>query len=158
MQNKPVLTPVWFLAAIVLVAGTYSLVLLNSPLGQRHLQGTRVILSFFLWPAIMVIEIIVYWFIRNRIRSRRLMWAHLLLGLCAFIVLPGLFMASVALMSVYSPGNFAENIRMVSRLEQILFWACVAAGSIIFIVLLIQAFSKTPGPLPETTSSGIFDE
>lgn len=44
------------------------------------------------------------------------------------------------------------------RLEQILFWGCVAAGSIIFIVLLIQAFSKTPGPLPETTSSGIFDE
>lgn len=112
MQNKPVLTPVWFLAAIVLVAGTYSLVLLNSPLGQRHLQGTRVILSLFQWPAILVIEIILYWFIRKRIRSRRLMWAHLELSLCAFVVLPALLLLTIAFMPVYASGNYVENMRM----------------------------------------------
>src|ERR1700683_1551823 len=56
----------------------------NSP--GRSLLSSLSLLKVFLWPAIFVLEALVYWLIRRRNRYRALSWTHTAIFILSFLL------------------------------------------------------------------------
>jgi hypothetical protein len=102
-----------------------------------------------LWPSIILIEAIIYWFIRKKIVNRRWVWAHLLFSLFAFVLLFVLYFGILAILYAHTDKEtYSSNLRLMQKIQSYAFWAGVIAGHIFFVVAIVRSFSVKKFPEP----------
>ena len=111
---------------------------------QDYPVSTRFILFSFCWPAVIFLEGIVYWIIRNRNKYRRASWTHVVLFTLAFftpLLSNLLFEFHDNFITGMETGRF---MRVVNMIHICTFWACMIVGHAYFGWLLVKCYAKEP--------------
>jgi hypothetical protein len=143
MQPKPFLAPVWLLSIACLFQCIFNLFFFRVEV-QVAVYTPVVIFFMFLWPCVLFIQAFVYWRIRKRITERRWVWTHVGFLFFAFVVLRLVLTATLFITSY--TGNLKSTIRLINKLDVLLFWSCVALGHIFLIIALVKNLSAKKNP------------
>jgi hypothetical protein len=101
-------------------------------------------MGFFILPAIIFIEAIMYWMVRKRNGYRRATWAHVLLFAFAYFT-PLIKSMLFVFYDAFTPTqNFSSYERSVNLAQVCLFWGLTILAHIYFARTLIKIFSKQP--------------
>jgi hypothetical protein len=141
-KSKPWMLPFWFLLGIMLFSFIENILLfavfLHEPLFSRP-----ILMAAMLWPSILLVEVIIYYFIRRRIANRKFVWLHLLFSLFAFILLWGLY--AIVLFTFFSnitAERYEYYFRLIQKIQGYVFWISVLIGHIFFVITIVFSFSK----------------
>jgi hypothetical protein len=119
----------------------------------------HVIVDFwtFFWPALLLLQIIVYWSLRKKLFSKYFVLIHGWTTAIAFLALPMFFFCFSFLYT--GPGRHDHYLfETMLRTRRIITWICVGAGNLLFILTIVKSFRKketvneTPGLLDEFVS------
>jgi len=92
---------------------------------------------------IAITETVVYWRIRKMKYNKTKARVHLLLMLVSMVVLPVLFISFGRIGRFYlNAPRFVELIKAFSTVQFYMFWICFTAGTIVFVSLVLNAFSQ----------------
>jgi hypothetical protein len=141
-RSKPWMLPFWFMAAILIVTLLQNLFLYRTIVKYGSGVPGNVLFFLLMWPVILLIETVVYWWLRKRIAQRRWVWAHLLFSLLAFILVRllqviVLFWAQLN----YLNTSYDSFYPLINKIEIYCFWGSVAVGHIFFIIAIVRSFS-----------------
>ena len=106
--------------------------------------STSAYLMMFLWPSVLLIEVIFYRLVRRRIKERKFVWAHLILSLFSYAVLPLLYVAAIFISYLVIPST--PVMKNLFRVQMYSYWAGVIIGHVFFAVVIIQCFSSQQPP------------
>jgi len=146
MSKKKFAAPFWFMLILGFIASCmsgyawylYSL----EPLSLKYSMLPQVQIRLFLMPAIIFVEVIMYWMIRKRNIYRRASWSHVLLFAFAFLT-PFLKSLLFVFYDNFTPtSDMNSYIRFVSLGQICIFWGVMVLAHIFFVRLFVKAFSK----------------
>lgn len=117
----------------------------------------RIAMRLFMWPAIILAEAAVYWFIRRRNRYHALSWAHAGILIAAFLILAAV---SAFLIPHYGIRNTESRVddRIYRQELQYFFWAMVAIAHIAFLAVLANCARKEEPALNAAGSENLLDD
>jgi len=156
MLHKDFIAPFWFMLVLGIVAtclSTYGLQMIRVYAPSYELSTLRII-GFFILPAIIFIEAIMYWMVRKRNVYRKATWAHALLFAFAYFT-PFIKNMLFVFYDVFSPTpNYSAFVRSGNLAQICLFWGLTILAHIYFARTLIRIFSKPPASEEETAQPG----
>jgi hypothetical protein len=112
------------------------------PATPGYSPGAWQILSFFFMPAIMLVEAVMYWIVRNRIVRRSDARRHVLFFTLAYL---SPFLKSLLFYfadNFFSMGNMATFVSRVNLVQMCLFWLVTIYAHVFFVRVLIKAFDR----------------
>jgi hypothetical protein len=146
MLHKKFTAPFWFMLALGIVATCLSIYGLHmiSVYAPGYVVSMLNKMAFFFLPAIIFIEAIMYWMVRERNVYRRATWTHVILFAIAYFtpfIKEFLFMSYAVYARIRDVRSF---MRSVTLGQVCLFWALTVVAHIYFARTLIKIFSKQP--------------
>ena len=111
-----------------------------------------------LWPSLILVDAIIYWIIRKRIRERKWVWAHLLFSLLGFVLLQILRFLIFVLVDAYNPDLGHTSIPYLNNMEFYGFWFCLVIGHSFFIIAIARSFSGKSSQLPPHDDNDLLSE
>jgi hypothetical protein len=96
-------------------------------------------LLMFVWPLVLLIEVIFYWVVRRRIKERKFVWAHLFFSLFSFALLPILYVGVMIIAYMNSPAK--SVMRTIFLIQHYSYWGAAIIGHIFFVIVIFQCFS-----------------
>jgi hypothetical protein len=168
--NKTYTTPVWWIAIIIFIKIIFSIFYIIQIRDFQALDGSdygrdivkRLYINQLISQGVLIIvllaEAIIYWRIRRRTLHRGLVWVHIGGLLAGFIVIPLLYTAYVAWLSVNSgDGNAGDKISDAILIQKVFIGVCLVVGHTCFILLLIDTFKKRRKQESEPPASDSLD-
>ena len=157
-RARPFMAGVWTLGAATIFRAFLSVYSYHLITKANSFSGYGVKLPWlllFIWPALLLLETIIYWFIRNRIDKK--LWAniHIACIIGGFILLPIL---------LFGFNRFvADYFRMDSwRLTQQIFfyasWILFGVGHLFFIATIVRSFYYKNDSEDDEEDTGILGE
>ena len=132
--------PIWVMLGIILVS-TFEHVYLFTVTLKAPLFSQAVLWAVLLWPCFLLVETVIYWFIRKRIENRRWVWAHLLFSLFAFILLWVLYgIVLFFLFKLVPPEQYQYYFSLLQKFQQYAFWISVVMGNVFFVLTIVRSF------------------
>ncbi len=135
---KPWDTPFRFMLVTMIVCLLESLLALWFNM-KNYGISTADFLMLFLWPSVLLVEVIFYRVVRRRIKERKFVWAHLILSLFSFAVLPLLYIGALFFSYLVIPSS--PVLKSLFRVQMYSYWAGVIIGHIFFVIVIVQCFS-----------------
>src|SRR5687767_15997691 len=106
---KPWYTPFRFMLVIMIFCFIESL-LVGLYKVKVYALSTSAFLMTFIWPSVLLMEVIFYWVVRRRIKERKFVWAHLIFSLFSFALLPILYVAACFIVFQIGQSNLVLKI------------------------------------------------
>jgi glucan phosphoethanolaminetransferase (alkaline phosphatase superfamily) len=149
IQSKPWYTPIWVMIGVMILTCIKNLILIKFTVHTTVNDLPGIFLFFLiLWPLLLLVEVIIYWVIRKRIKERKWVWAHLLFSLLAFVLLFILRFLIYFFVDAYSPDPGHTIIRYLNNMEFYGFWSSLVIGHVFFIIAIIRSRSGNSAQLP----------
>ena len=142
---KPWYTPFRFMLVILVLCFIESL-LVGLYKVKVYAISTSAFLTTFIWPSVLLIEVIFYWVVRRRIKERKFVWAHLIFSLFSFALLPILYVAASFI--AFQIGQSDLVLKFMYHIQYYSLRAGAIIGHIFFIVVIVQCFSGNNPQLP----------
>ena len=140
-RPKPWMLPFWFMLGIMIVNMLEELFVLHALVKVVTIYSSKYVLLILVWPAILLVEAIIYWRIRKRIHERKWVWAHLLFSLFAFVLVWVLYFG-VGVILLYSDRDMlTRNRGLLNNIKFYCYWAAIIIGHIFFIVAIVRSLS-----------------
>jgi hypothetical protein len=141
LRAKPWYTPFWFLLGVMVLCAVEHLILLNLIIKSQvsYLSGS-ILFMLFLWPFLLLMEVIFYWVVRKRIGERKWVWGHLIFSLFSFVLVRLLYVAAVFIVNDFYQSHSAYTI--IQQIQIYCFWAGVIISHIFFVVVIVQCFFR----------------
>ncbi|OQP65220.1 hypothetical protein A3860_16245 [Niastella vici] len=144
MQTRSWYTPFWIMVVVVIFACIQSLILFNVILKATTVSvgmGADLYVVMLL-PLVLLVETIIYWVIRKRIKERKWVWVNLWLSLFGFVILRLLYLLILFIYYSFSTYHSPLVTILVSRIEYYGCWSCIIFGQIFFIVAVVRNYSN----------------
>lgn len=143
MQSKAWYTPFWFMVCIMIVAIVQSLILLDIILKATvNVVTSPTMYIVVLWPLLLLVEAIIYWVIRKRLKERKWVWAHLLFSLVGFVLIRVLSVLAFIIIDFYGTLPSQATYFLMNRIEIYSYWSCVSIAQIFFIIAVVRNYSN----------------
>jgi hypothetical protein len=138
VYGKPWNTPFRFMLVTMILCTLKSalFVLLNM---ESYAVSAFGIAMMFLWPLVLLIEVIFYWVVRRRIKERKFVWAHLIFSLFSFALLPLLYVGVIFITYMVVPAN--SVLKTIFLIQHYSYWGAAIIGHIFFVIVIFQCFS-----------------
>ncbi|HVX49450.1 MAG TPA: hypothetical protein VHB48_04805 [Chitinophagaceae bacterium] len=94
----------------------------------------RVYITLLLWPVITIIETIIYWALRNRMKRDVSILMHLACTFGCFVVLNIVFEIVILNIDYFT----ASTIRTLVNVKSAIFWTLFIIGHVFFIAAMVK--------------------
>jgi len=115
--------------------------------------------STIFWPFFLMLEMIIYWILRNRLQKR--LWVHYhIWSVClATLILPLSYALITSLFEQYNnPDATASFNKNLYQLQFYLHWLLIGIGHIFFIATIVKSFSPKKEAIADEQTPGLLDE
>jgi len=142
----------------LLVFGLLAVNRLGDSLYATELRKRLMSFETFLWPALLIIEIIIYCIIRKRIYNKLWVGLHSWITFAIFLLPIVIILFYNIIAEDYSPEEFAALSKRITQIRVILFYLFIVIAHIFFILTIVKSFkqqisiNETPGLLDEFIS------
>ena len=144
-KPKPWNTPFWFMMGMTIFNCITGLIAFKFVARVTTITGS-ILFSLLLWPSLILVETIIYWVIRRKVKERKWVWAHLLFSLFAFVVVKILYILAPFIFTFDGVDRGYHKLNLINQIQYYCFWFSFIIGHIFFIIAIIQSFSKNNSP------------
>lgn len=151
-------TDYWgFIGLIVILAFNSLLILLGILSGDQSFSITK---DTYVLSGLLVVEIILYWLMRNHIYKKLWVKVHVILFALGFIILPFLIhFIGIATLSLNATDiEYAERIIFIAKVDVITIYSCLIIAHVFFALTLIKSFGFKKELAESNEPSGLLDE
>lgn len=142
--RKSYMAPFWMMIILLVVVIGYYVFLyvwLNSYAFQEVIRKQAWVWATYI--GILLVETIVYFFLRKMKIRRLLIWSHVGALWFSFVVIPLVFGIIQVFQSMnYSAEEFRSAGIMLQRIRFVLFWSAMAIGHIFFVAAIVNGFRR----------------
>ena len=162
MGKKPsrlYLLPLWILGGVAvfkfyLLWYTYDIIRTRDYIPVKSISY-----STLFWPFFLLLEMIIYWILRNRLQNRLWVNIHIWSACFALMIFPILYAFISMLIDQYnSPKIAAPFNSALYQIHYYLYWLLIGIGHIFFIATIVKSFSKKQATIVDEQAPGLFDE
>jgi len=130
-----------------------------SHVSNPYLQYKTIYLFTIFWPFLLLIEAIVYWNFRFRIKKR--LWVHLHIWtiFMAMTIVPLIFFVIRTISERYkSPNDSLYFNQQLYQYQFYTFWSLITIGHIFFIATIVKGLSPKKETIADEPTPGLLDE
>ena len=142
--RKSYMAPFWMMILLLIVVIGYYVFLyawLNSHAYEEIVR--KQVAVWATYTGGLLVETIVYFFLRKMKIRRLLIWSHVGALWFSFILIPLVFGIIQVYQSMnYSLEEFRSAGRMLQRIRFVLFWSALVIGHIFFVAAIINGFRR----------------
>ncbi len=108
------------------------------------------------WPFFLLLEMIFYWILRNRLQKR--LWVHIhIWSVCLGLMILPLLIPRISVL-VFQYNAPLSILRHISQFHFYLFWLSIGVGHIFFIATIVKSLSKKQEMIVDEPAPGLLDE
>jgi hypothetical protein len=162
MYKKAYNAPFWVMLFVVFILLTTDVAAYIVTHHGNFASGRTVRFNLWtlLWFSLLIAETILYRVIRKRITNRFYVWAHIILIMVTFVILPVTGVLSAIQARTLPPMVYSKKQLQLAQVRFYVFWASIIIGHAFFIATMIKSFSRKPviNDEPPGILDGIIDE
>jgi hypothetical protein len=163
-SSRRFLLPLWILGVVAafqfyILWYTYDIVRKFSHMNSEYMPVKSISLTTIFWPFFLLLEMIIYWILRDRLQNRRWVHIHIWSVCLALLIFPILYaFISMSIDQYNSPKIAATFNNELYQIRNYLYWLFIGIGHIFFIATIVKSFSKKQETIADEPAPGLLDE
>ncbi len=146
MGKKSYNAPFWVMLSVsVILSCVYivSLIYVHKLMATGKYGQLKLNIWVMILPVLLWIETVLYRVIRKRIKNRFYVWAHIVLAIIGFIIVPAIFYVLTLVQSrLLTPAEYRVRRPKIELARFCAFWFLFIISHTFFITTIVKSFRK----------------
>ena len=158
------LLPLWILGGAAVFRFyflwiTYEMLNRREYISQPYIPFKSIPVDTLFWPFFLLLEMIIYWILRNRLQNRLWVHIHIWSVFLAMVILPLLYVLITFIFDQYNSPDAGTSFKnSLYQLRFYLYWILIGIGHTLFIATIVKSFSKKQETIADEQAPGLLDE